>query len=199
MLNAPKQKRSEHTLQRMLTVCERLIDEGAFEQATMQDIAREAGVAVGTLYKRFPSKAAILDFLIERLQTRQYENLHAELMAFDEVDLSARVAHLSRVLCASADRHQGLLRTVITAHLLGKSPLSTESAGRSTGLVEAMAVWLTDSKPSPSLEACRGAVAVLAFSLQFRAVYPTPDAVLGASGYAEVVEAMALQYLNKET
>ncbi len=199
MLKAPKQKRSEHTLQRMLTVCERLVDEGAFERATMQDIAREAGVSVGTLYKRFASKTDILNFLIVRLQTRQYEQLLAELDTYENRDLQARTAHLCQVLAAGTERYQGLLRTVILAHLLGQSPLTTASEARSADFVGAMAAWLAASNSSPSLEACREAVTVAAFSLQFRAVYPTPDAVLGASSYAHVVQEMTLKYLNKET
>lgn len=36
-------------------------------EAGVEQIARRAGVGVGTLYRRFPTKAALIDFLVEAL------------------------------------------------------------------------------------------------------------------------------------
>lgn len=40
--------------------------EKGFDGASMQDIARKAGMSVGNFYRYFPSKAAIVDALIQR-------------------------------------------------------------------------------------------------------------------------------------
>lgn len=67
--------------------------------ATMEDIARRAGVAVGTLYRHFPAKedlvSAVVDDSIEYI---------AELseQALDAVDAGAQLADLFRVI---AERH----------------------------------------------------------------------------------------------
>ena len=196
MLNAPQQKRSEATLQRILAVCEELIDQGRFEQASMQEIAKGAGVSVGTLYKRFSAKSAIVDYLVERLQTQQYEALITELSACDTDQLAGRLRYLSDLLQRSCNDYTGLLRTVMLAHLLGGSPLSDTTAVRSAGLIDDAAHWLDQSENSPGFEVCQRAVAIVAFSFQYGAIYPTPHKLLGAEVYQELVTEMALKYLG---
>ncbi|MEM1434382.1 MAG: TetR/AcrR family transcriptional regulator [Pseudomonadota bacterium] len=195
MLKAPQQKRSEETLQRILEVCEQLIDQGRFEQASMQEIARDAGVSVGTLYKRFSAKAAIVDYLVDRLQTQQYSRLLAELTSSTADRLDDRVRYLSDVLYRSNAEFAGLLRTVMVTHLLGSSPLSETTSSRSAGLITEMAAWLDQSEDSPDLDVCQQAVAIMAFAFQYRAIYPTPDALLGAEVYREVICEMTRKYL----
>ena len=196
MLNAPQQKRSEATLQRILQVCEKLIDQGCFEQTTMQEIAKDAGVSVGTLYKRFPAKSAILDYLVERIQTEQYERFADELSACEAAQLAERVRFLCDLLYRTTSDYSGLLRTVMIAHLLGSSPLSETTTSRSAGLIGDAASWLDQSQDSPGIEACQRTVAVVAFAFQYRAIYPTPDMLLGADVYKDQVCEMALKYLG---
>lgn len=196
MLKAPQQKRSEETLQRILLVCEKLIDQGTFEQVSMQEIAKDAGVSVGTLYKRFSAKSAIVDYLVERLQTQQYEGFIAELSAFDNRQLSKRVHFLCDLLYRSTSKYSGLLRTVMIAHLLGSSPISATTKSRSAGLINDAASWLDESENSPGIDACQHAAAQIAFAYQYRAIYPTPDALLGTGEYKNLVCNMALKYLG---
>ena len=188
MLNAPQQKRSEETLRRILAVCEALIDQGRFEQVSMQEIARDAGVSVGTLYKRFSAKSAIVDYLVERLQTEQYERLLAELHGCNKDKLVDRVRFLSDLLYRSNSEFSGLLRTVVVGHLLGSSPLSETTDSRSAGLIGQAAAWLHQSQDSPGLEPCRRAVAMIAFAFQYR--------VIGADVYKTLVCEMAMKYLG---
>jgi AcrR family transcriptional regulator len=55
----------------ILTAAGELFDEVGFDQMTVQDIAQRAGVGLATLYRRWPSKHALL---IDALQRRQAEN-----------------------------------------------------------------------------------------------------------------------------
>ena len=196
MLKEPQQKRSEATLQRILAVCEKLIERGMFEQASMQEIAREAGVSVGTLYKRFSAKSAIVEYLVGRLQTEQYEHFIDELSAYEVRQLPDRVRFLSDLLYRSTNEYSGLLRTVMIAHLLGNSPISGTTTARSAGLINEAAGWLDQSEASPGVEVCQRAVALIAFNFQYRAIYPTPDTLLGAEVYKDLVCEMALKYLG---
>lgn len=43
----------------------RLLEASPFEQISMSEVAREAGVSVGTIYTRFPSKDHLLLYLVE--------------------------------------------------------------------------------------------------------------------------------------
>jgi len=55
----------------ILTAANDLFDEVGYDQLTVQDIATRAGVGLATLYRRWPTKHALL---IEALQRRQEQN-----------------------------------------------------------------------------------------------------------------------------
>ena len=58
--HAPRQTRSRASLDRLTTAVEQIIAERGVADVTVQDVARRAGLAAGTLYTRFPSKDALL-------------------------------------------------------------------------------------------------------------------------------------------
>lgn len=66
ILHPPKQARSRHTLHRLLTAAEALLEHGGLEAATIPAIAHAAGVSVGSVYRRFPDKDALLRAVYER-------------------------------------------------------------------------------------------------------------------------------------
>jgi len=68
-----RQARSEATVGRLLDAAERLLQRKGWEGATVPAIAREARVAVGTVYKRFPDKDALLRLVYERFFERSRE------------------------------------------------------------------------------------------------------------------------------
>ncbi|MEV5824603.1 helix-turn-helix domain-containing protein [Spirillospora sp. NPDC052242] len=53
------------------------------ERAGMDDIAREAGVAVGTLYRHFPTKADLVAAIVEEMSARMFEALDAAVARVD--------------------------------------------------------------------------------------------------------------------
>lgn len=57
---APKQARSRAALQRLLAAVEEGIAERGVASLTVQEVARRAGLAVGTVYTRFAGKDALL-------------------------------------------------------------------------------------------------------------------------------------------
>jgi AcrR family transcriptional regulator len=69
-VRTPRQARSQETQERLLTALETLLEQRVFEKITIQDIAAEAGVAVGTVYRRFRDKQALLPVLYGRLGDR---------------------------------------------------------------------------------------------------------------------------------
>jgi AcrR family transcriptional regulator len=54
---------------RLYDVAIRLISERGYEETTLRDIARAAGVSVGLLYRYFPSKQAVIVALYNQLST----------------------------------------------------------------------------------------------------------------------------------
>ena len=71
-------KDAERNRQRILEAAAEVFTERGFE-ATLDDVAREAGVGVGTVYRRFPDKAALADALFkERIDTLVAMAEHAQ-------------------------------------------------------------------------------------------------------------------------
>ena len=198
MINEPKQKRSEATLQRILQVVEHLIDAGGFEQATMQEIARDAGVSVGTLYKRFRAKQDIVDYLVEHLQTQQYDAFIQQLRECTTTSLSERIEHLNTCIEDSTSRYAGLLRTITIAHLLGRTTSDDEKRSRSASLINSTARWLHESEHGPDLTTCEKAVAMMFFAYQYGAIYPAPQQLFGAEAHAALIHEMTTKYLGVE-
>jgi AcrR family transcriptional regulator len=86
------------TRQRILDAAQRQFVARGFEAATTRDIAREAEIAVGTLFNYFPTKEAIARALVHEAYTRAVEQWEAtssrpegESLTFEE-ELFAHVA-----------------------------------------------------------------------------------------------------------
>ena len=60
----PLRKDAERNRRRILAAAAEVFTERGLE-ATLDDVARHAGVGVGTVYRRFPDKAALIDALFE--------------------------------------------------------------------------------------------------------------------------------------
>ena len=63
------QERGKQTLERLLDAAEQMLDFVGLEGATVPAIAAGAGVSVGTVYKRFPDKDAVLRAVHDRFFT----------------------------------------------------------------------------------------------------------------------------------
>lgn len=72
---AARQSQKEATRQRVLAAARELFDTHGYQGATVRDIARHAGVAVGSVFTTFASKGEILS---EVMQSR-LDRLYAEL------------------------------------------------------------------------------------------------------------------------
>lgn len=82
---APQQQRSKDRVETILEVALELVVEQGAEALAMRELARRAGVQIGSIYQYFPSKAAILRELARRnleqvrqLLTDVVERLFAE-------------------------------------------------------------------------------------------------------------------------
>ena len=62
----PTQRRARETVDAILTATARIVREQDFERVTTNEVARIAGVSVGSLYQYFPSKQALILALAER-------------------------------------------------------------------------------------------------------------------------------------
>lgn len=77
------QSRSQKTRDRLLDAAEALLRDGGPEKATVPAIARRAKVAVGSVYRRFPDKDAVLRSIYERFFDRSIA-ANREALSADE-------------------------------------------------------------------------------------------------------------------
>lgn len=94
MTTAPLRKDAAHNWERIVAVARDLVDEGTPLQ--LNDVARRAGVGVGTVYRHFPTAEALL----ETLATRSLEALaeHGEQALADDDPWCALSGFLARTI-----------------------------------------------------------------------------------------------------
>ena len=69
-VRAPRQARSQATLERFVEATRLLLEERSFEEITVADIVSKAERTVGSFYARFEDKYAVLHVLVGRLDER---------------------------------------------------------------------------------------------------------------------------------
>ena len=114
--NVPQQERSRHTLHRLLSAAEALLEHGGLEAATVPAIAEAAGVSVGVIYRRFPNKDALLRAVYERFFTTTAEQNVLRLQAVNaggaKIPLPALARGIVKGLVEGYRRRRGLLRAL---------------------------------------------------------------------------------------
>ncbi|MEV1022656.1 TetR/AcrR family transcriptional regulator [Streptomyces sp. NPDC050264] len=63
---APVQRRSAERLTRILDVCAELLDEGGYDELSTRAVATRADVPIGSVYRFFSNKRAMVDALAQR-------------------------------------------------------------------------------------------------------------------------------------
>ncbi|MEU8488394.1 TetR/AcrR family transcriptional regulator [Streptomyces sp. NPDC048641] len=72
---APVQQRSAERLSRILDACAELLDEGGYDELSTRAVAIRAGVPIGSVYRFFGNKRALVDALAERNLERYAERI----------------------------------------------------------------------------------------------------------------------------
>jgi len=110
----PSQKRGRDTQAKLVSATLELLDEANFESLSVADITGRAGVAVGTFYRRFTKKEALLPLLYDAYN-RIFATWLAEIVKDEEFvspDIEIRVRHLVVRLQAFFGLHAGLIRAL---------------------------------------------------------------------------------------
>lgn len=76
--NVPTQERSRQTLDDIMEAANQLFYRGGVEGTKIRDIASEAGVSVGSLYRFFPNKEALVDEYVARYMAALTDELASE-------------------------------------------------------------------------------------------------------------------------
>lgn len=101
----PTQRRSTQRLDALLDAAAEIVDELGFERLTTQMVAERAGASIGTVYRYFPDRVAVLHALRER-SVRRYRERLAESMEETELAEWWDVVALALDTCAQLYRDE---------------------------------------------------------------------------------------------
>jgi AcrR family transcriptional regulator len=183
------QERGRHTLERLLDAAEQMLDFVGLEGATVPAIAAGAGVSVGTVYKRFPDKDAVLRAV--------YERFFADLLAANQFALdpakwvdTPTIELVTTVVAGMVEGYrsrQSLIRSLLLfAHTHADSEFRERAEERRLESLKLFEALLRDRKEDighPHLDrAIRFVVALFGHALQDAVVSETGSRSLLASG-----------------
>lgn len=134
---------------RILDASTRLAAEGGFDAVQMREVAESAGVALGTLYRYFPSKIHLLVAVLHD----QLEQLHATLRErpLTEHQPADRVVRTLKRAFRAHQREPRLAEAMMRALLFADASVGEEVAGVS----RLTATLLMDATGLPEEEAAR--------------------------------------------
>lgn len=134
-------KQQTHAL--LLRTAESLFDERGVEETTTREIARAAGVGVGTVFAHFPDKAALIEaLLVDRIDGA----LLRAGASLPEGDLVAELTHVARELYATYAERPALSRALV-AHALFLSGAQRPS----TAQLARFQIWVFERLQSAKL------------------------------------------------
>jgi AcrR family transcriptional regulator len=197
----PTQERSRQTLAAIVRGTVGVLREKDFDDLTMADVAREAGVSVGTIYTRFSDKEALINFVISEILRDQVGPFRA---LFDSdrwtgVDLAMRMYHMVRALVFFADDQGGLQRAIGARQVRRKGMLIDMDRKHRLQVREGAVEWLLECRDEVRLSDPEEGVAVAieaVFSrIQHWNLMPLDPDRPDATAFADELTRMALAYL----
>lgn len=116
-VRAPRQARSQATLERFVEATRQLLEQQSFEEITVADIVERAERTVGSFYARFDDKYAVLHVLVDRLHQRIGDVLDAfcDPVRWDGVPLPEFVSESVRLNVQAYRRAGPLFRAALQA------------------------------------------------------------------------------------
>lgn len=196
-VQTPQQARSAQTLSKVLDACDVLLQDRLFEQISMQDIAREAGVSVGNLYNRFADRDALIEHIIERHQ-QEFRAYMAETLTErgDDLPLWERVATIVDTFHAGLANLRPVFATLVTRRLQGYAP-GEATRGETDAIIDLAVGWLCQSDKEingDKTARARFAIASMALGLQFDLLLGTAKWMFG-DDYLAQAKVQAYHYL----
>jgi AcrR family transcriptional regulator len=110
-IHAPKQARSQQSMRRLIDAAREILNEDGLEAATIPRIAERAGLSVGSVYRRFPDKDALLREICIQYFLDKHEFLsHMAEQIPPEAPLADIIQGMAQGMMRSFMQDAGLMR-----------------------------------------------------------------------------------------
>jgi AcrR family transcriptional regulator len=183
MRRMPKQERGERRMQLLLSAAEQVFAEVGYKAATTNEIAARAHTSIGTLYRFFPHKEAIVQHLTEAYVV-ELQRVHEKMFQPEvaTMPLAQMIDHLIDPIVELKTSHPGFVSLFTGPHATMQIPAEIQMVqDQSVRLIEKL--WATRF-PQIGAEACH-LYAVIFFqivqpllSLAFSSVNPSPEQII---------------------
>lgn len=110
-----REKKKKETKNRIFEVAGRLFKEKGFENVTVDEITREAGIAKGTFFNYFPTKTALLIYFGELKEELVYNLVKNEMMR--NVSTRKKIKNLMTVVAKSNEKDKELTKLLVFEYI----------------------------------------------------------------------------------
>ncbi|REL30334.1 TetR/AcrR family transcriptional regulator [Thalassotalea euphylliae] len=198
-----KQVRSQQTQEKLLNALNNCLKEDFFEHISIAQITEQAGVSVGTFYRRFKNKEALLPYLYQDFGTQQRAWV-LSLTTVKQESLAQQVQYIIDNCCEFLSSNAGVLRTLhLNSRLYPEILPTSQLSERSQEYREIAAMLIQHSTeinhPQPSM-ACDMATFMMINGLIEKILYqdltPAIASPLAMAEHCKQLGAMIVGYLT---
>ncbi|WP_328768806.1 TetR/AcrR family transcriptional regulator [Devosia sediminis] len=192
----PRQKRSQATVEAILTGAAQILAERGYERMTTAAVAERAGVSIGSLYQYFPDKVALASAVLDHSSDGFAASFEAKLELGPATSLLASIdAMIAFARSAHKDapaQHRALDEL---AARLGRTGKTREISARIAAMIEArLALHAEEIAADIPLSAAAALIQIVLESVTHRALENHP--VGSETGMMEQSRRMILAYLR---
>ena len=200
-----KQVRSQQTQEKLLNALNNCLKADFFEHISIAQITEQAGVSVGTFYRRFKNKEALLPYLYQDFGNQQREWVQS-LTTEKQSSLAEQVRYLINNNCEFLSANAGVLRTLhLNSRLYPEILPTSQLSERSQEYQEISAMLMQHSQeinhPQAKV-ACDMATFIMINGLIEKILYqdltPAIASPLEMSEHCEQLGAMIVAYLSAQ-
>ncbi|GEM_PF-1089312 len=173
------QARSRATRDALIEALERLLKTRPLERVSVQELAKEAGCAVGSVYRRFDNKEAFLPVVVELASQRMTQSMRAmgPLKLGSEGDLRGDMSEIARRIWTVLDAEAHLLRAAhihvrLDGDAGGDAPFETLCDGARLAIDTALMRRRPEIKEQARRSAASSAAYLIVSALMEKALYP---------------------------
>ncbi len=147
--NTRRSQQKEETRQLILDVAQKQFAENGFAKTTIRSIAKEAEIAVGTIFVHFSDKSALLAATLYEMITEQTEDAFATMPT--NASVKTKLLHIARSLYAYYAQDPALSRILLKEILFMDGEWGEAHNQQAQTFVTNLAEWITREQERGSL------------------------------------------------
>ncbi|HEY0156008.1 MAG TPA: TetR/AcrR family transcriptional regulator [Thermoanaerobaculia bacterium] len=191
-----RQTRSADTEERIVAAARELLKTHSMEEMKMADIAAHAGVSIGGLYARFPSKEALAVFVAGKRVFEELEKQAAHIIDDGDAGAEDVVRRYMATAAALYRRNRSLLRAVYVATRTGTDEtLRARVRGFNLALHERLRGAILERCPGASATRVNLGILSMMSVLREAVLFGQPVSDLARLSEQELVDELTVQFL----